>query len=333
MPLRVDESRVLYALPRARGLRDISRRVGVAHSTVRRVLQSFSRRGELFAVFDYAYFGLTTVVYVSEGGSTPGSLPYGSHTVVELASLRGKHTAVLGLVPRPLARLYAEAAREAVGEGRFIEASEELHWLPIEELARAGAHAAAKLPERLGEVLGWVKRPAPLGMPDHVDLVLLTGKMLYGPFARAYSIAEKLAPLARMPPLSHQSTSYHFRRHVRPGWLYTTVRLRREPREAPLVALELRGVDAARVAKALALLPFWGSAYAGEREALYLGQVSCDLLPTVYELLQTHRVDAPEGLMLATREVKLGVPLFWRFLDEDGSRWRWVEERVRVPSA
>ncbi len=332
MPVIVDERPLLYAVPRARSLRELARIAGVAATTAIKFYQHRSRRGKFFIVPDDAYYGLARVVFIAEKAKWPGSLPYGSLSLHVLSSPSREHALVIGLVPQALARNYVDDLHATLGEGRAFIAQEVQHWLPLKELQGLRPEKVAKLPGIVDSILPKFERPEPLKMPDFYDLVYLTGKMMLGPYPRPKTILEKLQHLHWAEIPSHTVISYHYRVHFLPGWLYTTYHEYRDPGKAPVVALELEGKDAPRVAKALALLPAWGSSYIAGRWALYVGQVEASFLPYVYELLHEWRAEATRGLMFVKASVELDTPLLWKFLSGDEKTWVWVEERARVPS-
>jgi len=332
MPILVDEMRLLYSLPFARSLRELARLAGVSPNTAVKFYNQWSLRGSFIMVPDDAYFGFARVVYIAEKASWPGSLPYGSLEVMTLSSPRGEHTLVHGLVPRVLVEDYVRDLAATLGEGGALVAQEVQHWVPISKLQGLRPVDAERLPKLVDSLLPELKRAEPLDMPDVWDLVYLTGKMMLGPFARPSYLLRRLQPLFWLPIPAQTTRSYHYKLHFLPGWLYTTFRERRRPQEAVKVALELEGKDAARVAKALALLPAWGVSFIADRRAVYVGQVDAAFLPSVYDILHGWRAEAVRGLLFAKSHLELDKPLLWRFLSDDGKAWVMVEERARVPS-
>ncbi|MEZ0346367.1 MAG: hypothetical protein ABWK01_07440 [Infirmifilum sp.] len=331
MPLRIDESRVLYSIPKARSIRELGRLAGVSHSTAKRVVDDLSSRGSFLIVVDDEYFGFTHVVFIAPFKRVPGSLPYGSRMALSASSPGGYYIIVVGYVPAALSSLYVKGLQEALGKGEVLVTSEVTYWVPLERLRNLRQGEVDVLAEKLEDFLPRFKKPEKNRMPDAIDLELLTGKLMFGPYARAWEIIKKLSHLLWHPLPSYQSVSYHYRLHFYPGWLYTTYHEKRDPSKAPKVALLLKGREAGRVAKALASLPVWGVAYTAKRAAVYLGQLEVGYLQAAYDLAHSYGVKVQDGLMLVKNEVDLGVPHLWRFLDDETKKWVWVRDRVRVP--
>ncbi len=332
MPLRVDEDRVLYSILKARSLRELGRLSGVSHSTAKRIIEGFTRKGGLLPVFDDEYFGLARVVYVSQAKRLPSYLPYGSMLVERLESHRGGYVVVVGYIPRDLVSKYLEDLKGKLGEGEVYYGREVAYWVPVEALRHLLPSRLIQLPELVEEILPRFEKPKPLRMPDQIDLELLTGKLIYGPFVRAWEIMKRLESMLGHPIPSYQTISYHYRLHLAPGWLYTTFYEVKDASKAPRVTLMFKGREASKVAKALALLPVSGTSYIDGRRAIYMGQLDPAYLPEIYGLFHAYRVELLEGLFFVKEHFKLEQPLLWRFLNENNSGWVWVEERVRIPS-
>jgi hypothetical protein len=92
----------------------------------------------------------------------------------------------------------------------------------------------------------------------------------------------------------------------------------------------LKGSDAERVARALALLPLLGMSFIGEKQALYMGQPLCGYHSLFLEIPQTYNVEAPYGVSYMKLDFYTDVPRLWEMLDRDKKEWKWPEHKIPI---
>ena len=294
------------------------------------------RFGRFKFVPDDGYFGLVRVAVFSLEGVVPGRLPPGTVAVREFLAAGSRVVAVLGLVPFELRSRFLG---ELGGEMRLdfvVEAWEYRTWAPREGLMVFSSPTQyVHVMDRLWEVFEGERARGPPRyvagprVPDEVDLKILAGKLAWGPFARPGEILARVSQFTgERAAYSRQVVSYHYRRHVLPGWVCNTFHMFVDASEVPFVAAVLRGREAAALARVLVYLPYSGVAYVGDGCAFYLGQVSCRALRDFYALVSSADVEFPFGLMVMKFHLKSWVPFLWRFLGERGGKrvWRWPEK-------
>ncbi|QOJ78828.1 hypothetical protein IG193_08795 [Infirmifilum lucidum] len=326
MGFRVDVERLLYALPYSRTLRELARNSKVSHTAARRIVRELSTEGAFRFVPDDSFYGLTRLVAFVD--RVPRRLPFTTTGVRSLVSQEGMHTLVMAYLPEALAGKYVESLSEEAGVLEWFVTRDYVAWLPRPELRGVSPGEFDGLVDRAPEYIPPRTNLRPLAVPDQIDLVLLWGKLLMGPFARPTEIYSRASREEGLPAVSKQVLSYHYRAHVQPGWRYSTYFKYISSEELPFVAYYVRGREAERVARALALLPNLGMSLIGDGRALYMGQLQCRYHTLFAEIPQSYGVEAT--LMFMKLDLRLDVPRLWRLLDAEHRKWRWVEEKVEV---
>ncbi|MGB9786167.1 MAG: hypothetical protein ACPLRJ_02690 [Infirmifilum uzonense] len=327
MRSRIDVKKILYALPHSRTLRELARNAGVSHTAVRRLLKELSTQGRFRVVTDDGFWGLTRVIAFDEEGRIPRQVPFGTTGLRTIVSEQGSGTLVMSYIPKRLVDKYMETLREEVDVSEWFSSKEYIAWLPNPELEAVTPKDFEKLVDRSAEYVPPKTRAKPLNMPDEYDLILIWGKLVYGPFARPSDIFSKIEGV-EMP--SKQVLSYHYRVHIEPGWRYTTYFEIANVEEIPFVFYYLRGSEAERVARALALLPGHGMSFIGEHSALYIGQPLCGYHPLFLDIPQNYDVVAPYGVAYMKLDLYTSVPRLWKLLDREKKEWRWLGEKIPI---
>jgi len=327
MVVRIDVKRLLYALPHSRTLRELARNAKVSHTAVRRVVKELSKEGEFRVVTDDNFYNLTRIVAFVD--TVPERLPFGTTGVRLFNSLEGKKVLVMAYIPRPLAEDYIKSLSEEAHVLDWFASTDYVAWLPHPELESVTPRDFDSLVDRAHELIPLRTNLRPLATMDQIDLVLLWGKLLLGPFARPTEIFNRLlAEGERVEAPSKQVLSYHYRVHIQPGWRYNTYFKYTSQEELPFTAYYMKGKEAEKVARALALLPTHGLAIIGQGRALYLGQPLCAYHPLLVEIPQTYVVEPLT--MYMKLDLYTDVPRLWKLLDPETKRWRWVEEKIPV---
>lgn len=324
--------RLLLALRRAGSVRELARLGGVSLNAALNFISRMRRVGRFKFVPDYGFFGLVRVAAFSLEGVVPGRLPPGTVAVREFLAAGSRVVAVLGLVPFELrSRFLGELGRE-MSLDFVVEAREFRTWVPREDLMVFSSPTRfSHVMDRLWEVFEGERARGPpryvpgTRVPDKVDLKILAGKLAWGPFARPGEILARVSRYTgELAVPSRQVVSYHYRRHVLPGWVCNTYHMYVDARETPFVAAVLRGREAAALARVLVYLPYSGVAYVDDGCAFYLGQVACWALRDFYALASSAEVEFPFGFMVMKFQLKAWVPFLWRFVGERGGRRVWL---------
>ncbi|MGC9146823.1 MAG: hypothetical protein ACP5GL_03225 [Infirmifilum sp.] len=327
MRSRIDVKKLLYALPHSRTLRELARNAGVSHTAVRRLLKELSTQGRFRVITDDSFWGLTRVIVLDQEGRVPRHVPPGTTGLRTLISEQGSGTLIMSYIPKRLVDKYMETLREEVDVSEWFTSKEYIAWLPNPELEAVTPKDFEKLVDRSAEYVPPRTRAKPLSMPDEYDLILLWGKLLYGPFTRPSDIFSKIRGVESP---SKQVLSYHYRAHFQPGWRYTTYFKLESTMEAPFIVYYLKGIESERVAKALALLPGHGMSFIGENHAIYMGQPLCGYHPLFLEIPQTYNVEAPYGISYMKLDLYTDVPRLWEMLDRDKKEWKWPEHKIPI---
>jgi len=314
---------LLLALPRARSLRELARLSRLSLSTVERLVDKMKQDGNFKLVPDDDFFGLARVVAFAPGDAEVKKVPIGTNYVRCFRTYSGPVKVIGAYVPRALAPNYIADLKKHVEIAGHFTSTEYAAWIPTAETL-AEEVDITKLSERVLVAGEGRKDEASRGrVPDDVDLKLLVGKLVYGPFIRAAEILIKLSRRVKIKLLPKQTLSYHYRNHLLPGWRATTYHEYKDEKQVPFVGLYLKGKEAGKVAKILAMLPYSGVAAIAENKAFYMGQLKCSLYPQVAELVAVHNAKAPFGLMYMKLELVSWIPPLWVFVKKEGKKWRW----------
>jgi len=313
---------LLLALPRARSLRELARLSRLSLSTVERLVDKMKRDGKFKFVPDDDFFGLARVVAFAPGDAEIKKVPIGTNYVRCFRTYSGTVKVIGAYVPRALAPNYIADLKKHVEIAEHFTSTEYASWIPTAEtlaeevdITKLSEKASLGKAQKDGAIYGRV--------PDDVDMKLLVGKFVYGPFARPAEILIKLSRHVKIKLLPKQTLSYHYRNHLLPGWRATTYHEYKDEKQVPFVGLYLKGPEAGKVAKVLAMLPYSGVAAISENEAFYMGQLKCGVHPQVAELVTVHDAEAPFGLMFMKFELVSWIPPLWVFVKKEGKAWSW----------
>jgi len=156
---------------------------------------------------------------------------------------------------------------------------------------------------------------------DEIDLKIIKEKHKYA--------FKKLREISRVVGISHQTLSYHFRKHVRRIWCGNRIGLFLDANIVPFRVYIFEGKDAPALAKALIELPYFHSALIDEETAYIVAQPSDTIRKYISEI--TREVDAhmPFGELRMELKMRRRVPNYIRFF-KDGKWILPVEEYLKA---
>ena len=325
------EYKFIVNLPSSRSLRGLANKTGISVSGALEIKKRLERRGKFHSVFNYRFFGLTPVAIIGRE-PVPSEFPLGTLTVRRLSGI-GRYVLVTGLVPDEFVASFVSMLDMDIAA--FVKGTAFLKWLPNEACTGLSDHILEPRWEGLKEKSLFIEKLETLEtrVPDIIDAIILWGKIKYGPFYSVKKIIrEALKVDEYLKGLTKQAVSYHYRRHVLPGWLYNTFIPRLSMEHIPLRIYYLEGRDAYLVALTLAHLPYFYTTYIDHGKVLVTGQVPCWMEYELYDkVLSVMDIKLPLGGLLASApDVVFEIPKLWRYLESKGRRWTWKWKREKL---
>jgi len=334
--------KILLHIPHARNLRELAKITKMPPTTVQNIVNKLKSIGRLKFIPDYSYFGLINVATIvqTKYPIDYSSLPFGTTALREFKGIGLKISVIYGLVPNKLKQTYIEKLTNTV-DGDIIdivESKEFMSWKPEEDfIVFLNNKGIVPVIDKLHSILEQSKFSPKYKennwVPDEIDLKILAGKIVWGPYKRPSIILRSINNSEDKPVPPKQTISYHYKNHVLKGWKYNTFHYYLPVRKVPFIALYLRGREAPALARALLALPGSMFAYLDENKAYILAQYPCNLLHDVFSLTSVADVEAPLGILMMKLDFKAKLPKLWWFLNKVGRRyeWRWpVETLVKL---
>ncbi len=331
----------IQALTQARTLRELARKTGLSVSTAWRIFNNLYKKGAYYYIFNTRKFGLCYLAVIStypENGEN--EWPQGTLTVRKIWGLK-PYTLFSALIPCTFVSEYIKSLNADIVT--VIRGLEVYRWRPDSggSILMPGKGLMPFLSKTLEELYFKEKNAVPpkelpdrIEAPDPIDLAILVRKLQAGPFARpieGVKYAASVDPL--FPRVSEKTVSYHYRRHVLPGWLYNTFIPYLPITDVPLRVFYFEGREAPALARILINLPYFITALVDVNASLLTGQTPPWMMETVYRVISSFDVEAPLcQLVMSSRSIAKFIPHLWKFLKETrrGWTWHWPKEKVRV---
>mgnify|MGYP000041111779 CR=1 FL=1 len=336
-----EEWELIQALPSSLSLRRIAKRISLSPVSVWRIYKKLYEKGKFYYVFDTRRFGLCYLAVISTyPGNGENAWPQGTLTVRKIWGLK-PYTLFSALIPCTFISEYVKSLNADVVT--VVRGLEIYWWRPDSggSILMPGKGLMPFLSKTLEELYFKEKHAAPprelpdrIEAPDPIDLAILVKKLQAGPFAKpieGIKYAASIDPL--FPRVSEKTVSYHYRKHVLPGWLYNTFIPYLPINDVPLRVFYFEGREAPALARILINLPYFITALVDVNASLLTGQTPPWMMETVYRVISSFDVEAPLcQLVMSSRSIAKFIPHLWKFLKETrrGWTWHWPKEKVRI---
>jgi len=156
---------------------------------------------------------------------------------------------------------------------------------------------------------------------DEIDLKIIKEKHKYA--------FKKLREISKVVGISHQTLSYHFRRHVRKIWYGNRIGLFLDANVVPFRVYIFEGRDAPALAKTLVELPYFHSALIGEERAYIVAQPFDSIREYLNKVIKEIDVHMPFGELIMELKMKRKIPGYTCFF-KNGKWILPIEEHVEA---
>lgn len=337
--IRRREWKIIEAASTSRTVREISKKTKISPSTVKNILERLREKGSLRYVPNYLYFGFIPLAVICDFDEELSRLHITGTLGRRILYGLEKYILFTALIPVVFVDEYT---RMLDAKKIVVKGTEYLRWRPdlsrefynqekevLEPCFKKCFSLIDSTPKNYGNQ--YIKPGPP---PDHIDLAILTFKLARGPFIK---LSEVIRLAASIDPIfdkaySRQTLSYHYRKHVIPGWRYNSFSAYLPLKNVPMKILYFKGREAPLLARVLIRLPYFYSAFIDGDTSLIAAQIPCSFEEEFYNFLSVLDVDMPLGVLIqSSKDINRLMPFLWKFVGiKDNYRfWRWPEIKVK----
>jgi len=334
------EWKVISVIPTSKTLREVARKSNMSLSTVQYIFKRLYKKGKAYFVPDYYQIGIIPIAFITDS-IIFDEIPYGTMSIRNVYG-NGCLKFIIAIVPYKFIDRYCEDFGLQKGDKEvLVRGLKYIRWRPdsggtlylprkriliptFSKLFDQVKHESEKIESYIEENK----------VPDLLDMIILTGKLHFGPFSRPLEILKKAKEEdPKIPIVSSQVLAYHYKKHVIKTWLYNTYIPFLPMNLVPFRIFFIKGREAGLLARFLIKLPYFNFALIDVNSSIIVGQPPCFMHEKIFETFSMFDVELPLGeLIMSSRSIVRFVPHLWKFVRWDGGRWVWwwPEERLRV---